>query len=71
MWWTALTIDEYDEEHIALAQLPDGRVGIVKSMGAFYSTIIVEEDIGHEFDLVVPNEDYEILGYIKVEREEE
>lgn len=67
-----LTTETFDDDgHIPLAQLEDGRVGIVKNLGAHYSTITVEEDFGHEFDVILPNEDFEILGYIKVERYEE
>lgn len=56
-------------EAIAIVKLDDGTMGWVASYGAHFSTIVYEESGGHQYQMIVPNEDFEIVGYIGIERE--
>jgi hypothetical protein len=53
-----------------LVELEDGQVGWLVSLGVHVSRIEYESD-GHVFNVLVPNEDYEVLQTIEFDYEEE
>lgn len=61
--------DHFEEDAMAIVRLEDGTVGWIWSYGAHFSTIVYEEWGGYRHKIVVPNEDFDIIGYIGVERE--
>lgn len=53
------------EDKIAIVELEDGTRGVAKRLGAHSATIAYNED-GHHYEVVVPNEDFDIVGYVNI-----
>jgi hypothetical protein len=52
-----------------VVELDDGTIGVVKSFGAYTSTVVYFKD-GLRFEVLMPNEDFTIINYINIGYEE-
>lgn len=62
--------EEADQYNTPVVLLENGVIGIVRSLGAHVSVVAYQEG-GVEYEVYIPNEDFEIIGYIALSHEEE
>jgi hypothetical protein len=62
--------DELDPNNTPVVRLEDGTMGVVLSLGA-HSSLVVYESGGYEYEVYMPNEDFEIVDYIAFDYEDE
>jgi hypothetical protein len=62
-------MDDLTKFRWPIVKLDDGIIGVIIHYGAHVSTVAYSEG-GHGFEIIVPNEDFEILDYISFRYEE-